>query len=91
MRVPDNILATDRKVPDNVLPTDGALCHLFAALSAGAHVTALQHHTVNLFMDVESGFRIESRGERWATGESMQILHMESSSIVSPSSLCLCS
>merc|ERR1712242_478962 len=32
---------------DDVLPADGALCHLLAAVGAGAHVAALQHHAVN--------------------------------------------
>ena len=42
--------------PDDVLPADGALCHLFAAVGAGAHVTALQHHTVNLRMQITGKF-----------------------------------
>ena len=35
-------------LPDYILSTDWALGHLLAALGAGAHVPALQHHTVDL-------------------------------------------
>ena len=42
--------------PDDVLPADGALCHLLAAVGAGAHVAALQHHAVNLRMQIRDKF-----------------------------------
>jgi hypothetical protein len=71
-------------IPDDVLPADGALRHLLAAVGAGAHVAALQHHAVDLGT-------VRQVGAGAPTGESMQILHIESSSMVSPSSRFLCS
>ncbi len=33
--------------PDNVLPANGALCELLAAVGAGGHVAALEHHAID--------------------------------------------